>query len=189
MTTDDGSALLREARRGSPEAISALFERYAESLHLLIRARLGRQLRRRLDSRDILQVTLLKAFENLDRFAGSGSRSLMAWLGTIAVHEIRDQADFQGRAKRDAARDRTLHSHLGPAARQVHTEVSRLQIKEDLRHLEAALDQLSEAHREIILLRSYEELTFKEIGERLGRTPEASRKLYARAKAALAMKI
>ncbi len=189
MAADSDSVLFREARRGSPEAINTLFERYSGRLHLLIRARLGRRLRRRLDSRDILQSTLLKAFEQLERFEGSGSRSLMAWLGTIAVNEIRDQADFQGRQKRDAARDHTLRSHLDPVARQLHTEVSRIQIRDEIRRLEAALDRVSDVHREVILLRSFEELTFREIGERLGRTPEASRKLFARAKAALVMKM
>lgn len=189
MTADRGSALLREARRGSPEAISALFERYGGRLHMLIRARLGRHLRRRLESRDILQATLLKAFQGLDRFDGSGSRSLMAWLGTIAVDEIRDQADFYGRKKRDLARERTLHSQLDPVATQLHTEVSRIQIQDDLQRLEEAFDELSEAHREIILLRSFEERSFREIGERLGKSPDACRMLFARAKAALALKM
>jgi RNA polymerase sigma-70 factor (ECF subfamily) len=156
---------------------------------MLIRARLGRYLRRRLESRDILQVTMLKAFQGLDRFDGAGSRSLMAWLGTIAVDEIRDQADFHGRQKRDAALDHTLHSQLDPVARQLHTEVSRIQIQDDLQRLEEALDELSEANREIILLRSYEERSFKEIGERLGKSPDACRMLFARAKATLALKM
>lgn len=189
MALDPGSALLREARRGSPTAVSALFERYGGRLHLLIRARLGRQLRRRLESRDILQATLLKAFQGLDRFEGSGSRSLMAWLGTIAVDEIRDQAEFHGRKKRDLARERTLHSQLDPVAAQLHTEVSRIRLEDDVRRLEEALDELSDAHRDVILLRGFEERSFNEIAERLGKSPDACRMLFARAKAALALKM
>lgn len=189
MFAIDGSILLREARRGSPEAVSALLERYGPRLHLLIRARLGRYLRRRLESRDILQATLLQAFQDLDRFEGSGSRSLMAWLGTIAVHEIRDQAEFHGRLKRDAAREYTLCSAIDPVARQLRSEVSRLQLQEETEQLEKALDELREEHREILLLRGLEELSFPEVAERLGKSPDACRMLYARAKAALALKM
>ncbi len=189
MAPTEDISLFREARQGSREAISALFERYGGRLHALIRARLGPHLRRRLESRDILQATMLRAFQGLGRFEGSGSRSLMAWLGTIAVGEIRDQTNFYGRQKRDAARDATLHSQLDPVAMKVHTEVSRLQIQEDMKRMERALDELSETYREIILLRSFEELSFQEIGERLGKSPDACRMLFARAKAALALKM
>ena len=44
-------------------------------------------------------------------------------------------------------------------------------------------------HFEVILLRKYEELTFPEIGERLGKSADACRMLYARAMTALTRKI
>lgn len=156
---------------------------------MLIRARLGRNLRRRLESRDILQATLLKAFQGLERFEGSGSRSLMAWLGTIAVDEIRDQADFHGRQKRDMARDATLQTGMDPLARRLHGEVTRLQLEDEVERLIEALDELDEQHREVILLRSFEELSFAEIAERLGKSTGACKMLFARAKAALAVKM
>ena len=84
MYSGEGSNILREARHGSPEALEVLFERYGRRLHGLIRLRLGAKLRRQLESRDILQATLLKAFQGIDRFDGSGSGPLMAWLGSIA---------------------------------------------------------------------------------------------------------
>lgn len=187
MNRKHDSSLLRAAQGGSAEAANALFERYGERLHRLIRARLGRNLRRRLESRDILQATLLKAFQGLERFEGSGSRSLMAWMGTIAVDEIRDQAAFHARQKRNAARDATLDTGLTPLARQIHGEVSRLQLQDDAERLMDALDKLDEPYREVILLRSFEELSFQEIAERLGKSPGACKMLFARAKAALAL--
>ncbi len=189
MDSLDGSTLFRRARRGSPEAISALFARYGGRLHGLIRLRLGPQLRRRLESRDVLQATMLKAFVGIERFEGSGSRSLMAWLGTIAQAEICDQADFYGRQKRDLARETSLDGKAGGVAEQVHTEVSRLQLAEDAERLERAIDGLRDAHREVILLRSFEELSFPEIGERLGRSAGACRKLFVRAMTVLTMSL
>ncbi|MCP4656707.1 MAG: sigma-70 family RNA polymerase sigma factor [bacterium] len=189
MTHQESSQLLREARHGSREAINAVFERYGERLHALIRVRLGPHLRRRLESRDILQETLLKAFRGIDRFEGSGSTSLMAWLGTIARDEICDQADFYGRQKRDAARDTSLDERVDGVADQIRSEASRLQLQEDSERLEKALDALSEPYREVILLRHFEELSFRDIGERLAKSPDACRMLLARAMTALTLKM
>lgn len=189
MDSQVSSALFREARQGLRPAISAVFARYGERLHALIRLRLGARLRRQLDSRDILQATLLKAFRGIERFEGSGSRSLMAWLGTIAQAEICDQADFYGRQKRDAAREETLPPGWDPAAEPIHSEVSRLQLLADGERLERAIDALGEDHREVILLRNFEELSFAEVGERMNRSPDACRMLYARALAALTLRM
>ena len=189
MDSLQGSMLFRQARGGSPEALDALFARYGERLHGLIRLRLGPQLRRRMDSRDILQATLLKAFQGIERFEGSGSRSLMAWLGTIAHAEICDQADYYKRQKRSLERETTLDAKVAGVAEQVRSEVSRLQLEADSRRLEEAIESLSEAHREVVLLRSFEELTFPEVGERLGKSPDACRMLFARAMTALTLKM
>ena len=72
---------------------------------------------------------------------------------------------------------------------RVRTEVSRLQLKADAERLERAIEALDEAHREIILLRSFEELSFREAGERLSKSPDAARMLFARAMAALTLKM
>ncbi len=189
MNAEPSSLLFDRARGGSPDAVGALFERYGDRLHALIRLRLGPQLRRRLESRDILQATMLKAFRGIDRFDGSGSRSLMAWLGTIAQAEICDQADFHGRQKRATARETSLDGKVEPVVQRVRTEASRLQLQADSEQLERAIDALSEPYREVILLRSFEELSFREIGERLDKTADASRMLFARAMAALTLKM
>ncbi len=183
----ESSQLFREARQGSREALGAIFERYGGRLHALVRLRLGPQLRKRLESRDILQATLLKAFEGIDRFDGAGSRSLMAWLGAIAGAEIRDQAKYYGRKKRKAERLTTLDERVHGLAEEVRSEASRLQLQRDSARLERALETLAESYREVILLRHFEDLGFREIGERLGKSPDACRMLVNRAQAALAL--
>ncbi len=187
MTPKDSSQLFRQARRGSREALDGIFERYGGRLHALVRLRLGPQLRRRLESRDILQATLLKAFEGIDRFDGGGSRSLMAWLGAIAGDEIRDQAKYYGRQKRKADLVDTLDERVHGIAEEIRSEVSRLQLQRDSARLEKALEALDESYREVILLRHFEDLGFREIGERLGKSPDACRMLVNRALAALAL--
>jgi RNA polymerase sigma-70 factor (ECF subfamily) len=63
--------------------------------------------------------------------------------------------------------------------------IRKLELEEQQARLERALDALKPAHREVILLRKYEDLSFEEIGGRLGRSADACRMLLARAMAAL----
>src|SRR5262245_42320603 len=97
--------LLLRAKAGSPDALNTLYERCGGRLLAYIRLRMGRELRSRLESRDVLQSTLLKSVEHFDEFRGSRTPSLMAWLSAIAEREIRDRADFDRRQRRDAARE------------------------------------------------------------------------------------
>ncbi len=60
---------------------------------------------------------------------------------------------------------------------------------EEFARLEAALDTLDPDYRDVIVLRKLEELSFKEIAERMGRSQDACRMLLARALAALTLKL
>ena len=55
--------------------------------------------------------------------------------------------------------------------------------------MERALESLPDAQREIIVLRKLEELTFAEIGVQLGKSEDACRVAFARAMAALVLRM
>jgi RNA polymerase sigma-70 factor (ECF subfamily) len=172
----------------SSEALDRLYERFAPRLLSYIRLKMGRSLRERLESRDILQATLLKSLQHLGEFRGTDGRSLMAWLARIADHEIVDRADYHHRQRRDAARESSIDDHPDLTAR-VRSVLSQVIVDEQASELEAAIDALAESHREIILLRKFEDLTFPEIARRLGKSEDACRMLFARAMTALTLKL
>jgi len=188
MSPEESVALLTRAREGSAEALGELFERSAPKLLARIRLHLGPALRSRLESRDILQSTLLKALRSLDSFAGAGTASLLAWLSSIAENEIRDQAAFHRRGRRDAGREEPLSGaapeHLAAALRSAS---SRLIWSEEQARLERALEALGPEHRQVIILRKLEEMPYGEISRRLGKSPDACRMLLARAMTALTL--
>ena len=177
---------VQRALEGSPEALERVYERSAPRLLAFIRLRMGRRLRARLESRDILQATLLKSFERLGDFRGSDTRSLGAWMARIAEREIADRADYHQRQRRDAALETPIDERQEVPA-PVRSALTQAILDEQAMELEAAMDTLSDAHREIILLRKFEELSFAEIARRLGRTEDASRMLLARAMTALTL--
>jgi RNA polymerase sigma-70 factor (ECF subfamily) len=179
------STLLREAREGSAPALDDLFRDIGPPLLALIRMRLGPLLRRRVESQDVLQATLLKAFSRFDQFEGTGSNSLMAWLAMIARNEVRDLADYHGRERRDLRAEVPIDGYAARLEADVRSLIRKLETDEQQLRLERALERLKPEHREVILLRKYEELSFEEIAQRLGRSPDACRMLLARAMAAL----
>jgi RNA polymerase sigma-70 factor, ECF subfamily len=196
MAGEDTTEVLRAALAGrrteaaADHAIDRIYERCTPKLLSYIRLKLGRSLRERLESRDILQATLLKSFQHLEEFRGTDGRSLMAWLARIADREIVDRVDYHHRQRRDAGRELPLDDQPELTAR-VRSVLSQVILEEqasaEAAALEAALDSLSEAHRQIVLLRMFEELSFREIGEHLGRSEDACRMLFARAMTALTL--
>jgi RNA polymerase sigma-70 factor (ECF subfamily) len=60
-------------------------------------------------------------------------------------------------------------------------------LNEDAQRLESAIEALAPAHRDVILLRKFQELSFGEIAERLGKSEDACRMLLARAMTALTL--
>jgi len=189
MDRVETTALLQRVREGSDDALNRLFDHCAGRLLAFIRLRLGPALRARVESRDILNESLLKAFQHIDQFERSDGRSLMAWLARIADNEIRHQAELHGRERRDMARAVPLEGAQAELAGRLRSQTSRLALREALERLERALESLDPDQREVILLRRFEELGFAEIGRRMDRSPDACRMLLSRALAALTLRM
>jgi RNA polymerase sigma-70 factor, ECF subfamily len=187
MDPASSTTVLREALAGSDAALEALYERFGPRLLSFIRLKMGRSLRARLESRDILQATFLKSFQHLDDFEGQDGRSLLGWMMRIAEHEIRDRADFHHRQQRDAKQEDDLDGQAGLLAARSRSALSRLILDEQAQRVEAALESLTDAHRQVILLRTYEELSFPEIAKFLAKSEDACRMQYARAMTALTL--
>jgi RNA polymerase sigma-70 factor (ECF subfamily) len=190
-STDVIRAALEASRAASPPddgALDRFYARYAPRLLSYVRLKIGRTLREKLESRDILQATLLKSHQHLGGFRGADGRAVMAWLARIADREIADRADFHGRQRRAAAVETPLDDRADIPAR-VRSALSQVIVNERAARLEAAIASLSDAHRDIILLRKFEDLTFAEIADRLGRSEDACRMLFARAMTALTLRM
>ena len=189
MTREESTTLLREARRGSREALGELYSRYGTRLLAFIRMRMGRDLRARVESRDILQAALMKSFQRLAQFEGGDGATLMGWLMRIAENEIRDQVDYQHRQRRDVSAAVPIDAGAVDLAAQARSAFSEAVVSEEAERLGAALESLDADHREVIVLRRLEELSFKDVAARMGRTEDACRMLLARAMVALTLQL
>ena len=179
--------MFERGRDGSSEALNAFYERSARKLLAIIRLRLGRSRRTEVESQDILQSVLLKSFDRLSQVENPDT--VMAWLARMAENEIRDRIDYLSRQRRDVARTVPIEEHAEQIPAPVRQALSQVIEKERAELLERGLESLTEPQRDLIVLRKLYELTFTEIGVRLGKSEDACRVAFARAMAALVVQM
>src|SRR5262245_38117338 len=85
-------------------------------LHLLARARLDPRLQAKLDASDVVQQTLLEAYQALDQLRGRGREQVAAWLRQILARNLANAVRDFRRDKRDVAREQALEAVLRDSA-------------------------------------------------------------------------
>ena len=186
--------LVALARAGDNSAVNQLCKVYSERVRRIVRLRMGRELRPKLDSMDLVQEAIFSALEGLGNFTYKNEGDFLRWLATIAQNALHDNLDKLYTDKRDIRKEVRLDNH-GPATEGGHVEPHApiqattpsviLSQKEDLDKLEKALDQLKPEYREVIVLAKIDELSYAEIADKLGKSINAVGHLISRAMIAL----
>jgi RNA polymerase sigma-70 factor (ECF subfamily) len=166
-------------RIASREALGRLLEEFRPYLLMIARDELPASLERKLAPSDLVQETLVKGYEQAGTFRGQTPEEFARWLRQILLNHLSNTQKAFGRQMRDLAREQRAGSALVHPRAQTP---SHFVLQRELQHrLELALGKLSTIHREVLLLRHRDDLSFVEIGNRLQRSDEAARKLWVRA--------
>jgi len=186
--------LVVQAKEGDKSALNQLYGAYAERVRWMVRLRMGKELRRKLDSMDVVQDALLHALGGIEDFTYENEGDFVRWLAKIAENVLRDNWERLHAEKRDIRKEvplgnggRRNSSWFSGVPGLVTTTTPSVIMsrKEDLDKLEKAIDTLKAEYREVIVLTKIEGLSYKEIADRLGKSSEAIRKLVSRAMTAL----
>jgi RNA polymerase sigma-70 factor (ECF subfamily) len=184
---EDAAQWLPAARAGSAEALGRVLEACRGYLLLVAQRELDPELRAKGGASDLVQETLLDAVRAFPRFRGDSEAEVLAWLRRLLLNNLVSFARrYRDADKRRLAREVALDAGDssaaggGPAA-DASSPSGRAVAGEEERALHEALGRLPEDYRGVLLLRFQQELSFDEIGRRLGLTPNAARKLWARA--------
>src|SRR6516165_3276457 len=107
------SRQLRDARAPQSETLAPLLEAYRNYLTLLARTGINSSLSGKADASDLVQDTLLKAFEHFQQFRGQTEGELIAWLRQILARNLADLVRrYQAADGRNVSRERSLDAVL-----------------------------------------------------------------------------
>lgn len=159
----DDSALVKLYQSGNEAALEVLIQRYQSRLFSYIVVRIGdREL-----AEDVFQDCFIKVIQTLRKGNYNEEGKFLPWVMRIAHNLI---IDHFRRAKRmpqaeTSYDDFDLFDVLDSGDRNAEQEVIRQQ---KIRMVRDLIAQLPEEQREVLIMRQYADMSFKEIAERTG---------------------
>lgn len=173
--------MVQAAQQGDQGAFSQLVEQNQGKIYSLCYRMTGNSE----DAADLTQEAFLNAWRGLSKFGGQSSFS--TWLYRLASNAC---IDFLRREKRRSALSMTLESkdeddHQADLPDERWSPERELERKESRQALQAGLAALSPEHREVLLLRETEGLSYQEIARCLGLEDGTVKSRIARARMSL----
>ena len=183
----DVSPLFAAARKGSREALGALFENCRNYLLLVANSSLGEGLQAKIGASDLVQETFAEAQQIFDRFDGKSQEELLRWLTRILQNKLGNTIKrFVGSDKRDVSREERLAAEHPSSATAVPSAPVNspsgevITVEEEMR-ITAAVTELPADYQTVIRLRIVEGRRFEDVGKCMNRSADAARKLFGRA--------
>lgn len=155
----------RQEAAPSPEVLAsfeAIMLPHLDAAHSLARW----LVRNQEDAQDVVQEAYMRAFRSFGGFRGGNGR---AWLLTIVRNTSYTLLKKKGAVDTSTSFDEEIHA----SAYESVSPAVVLERSEDAELIEAAMDELPDEFREILVLRHQEGLSYKEIAE-IARIPQGT---------------
>lgn len=194
-------SLSPESPANEPPAADARTQwlmRHEAWLNVLARIEIESRFQGKFSAADAVQQTMLEAWRCWENFRSDQEVARRAWLRQILAHQLAHLArHYGGTQKRDVSRETSIDQTLEHSASRLDQLLATDQSspsavaakREQHLRLASVLEQLPPDYRQVLLLRSIEDLPHEEIALRMQRSPGAVRMLWLRALAALREKM
>jgi len=171
---------IERSKKGSKDAFARLLERYERPVYHHVLRMVGNIE----DAEDLTQEIFLKAWMGLPSFQGDSSFS--TWLYRLTNNACIDFLRREKKRRGDASLDdeaRDLGAQLPDPSPSPQRQLEADEVSQGIW---AGLQQLTPDHREVLVLREIDGLSYEEIGQILGLNPGTVKSRIARARLALA---
>ena len=186
--------LIQLARSGDKFASEELCEKFTPIALQIARYRMGKKIRKKIESMDIVQEAMVAAWMSLKNFTYRNDGDFINWLAKIIENRIRDNIEKYSAKKRDINKE-ISPDEIGNSRNVWHESVTKciqtttpsmiISEHEKYEKLEDAIDRLKDDYKEAIsLLRSG--LSLREIADAMDRNLGSTKMLLTRAKLKLA---
>jgi RNA polymerase sigma-70 factor (ECF subfamily) len=159
-TVGTDEVIVERALGGDAEAFGELVRRWERRIFALAYGMLGREE----DARDATQETFLAAFRNLRGFRGEAKVS--SWLHRIAVNQCLTR-QRRAKVRSESALDEEEDGAAQVAAPLEESPARVVEGRQRTVAVRRALNGLPIELRQIVVMKEFEELTFREIAEAL----------------------
>jgi RNA polymerase sigma-70 factor, ECF subfamily len=160
-TATSDEQIVERALTGDAEAFGEIVQRWERRIFALAFGMLGREE----DARDATQETFLAAFRNLRAFRGEAKVS--SWLHRIAVNQCitrQRRAKVRNESALETEEEKNAASFATPIR---YSPVRIVEGRETTAAVRLAVNSLPVELRQIVVMKEFEELTFKEIADAL----------------------
>ena len=184
LDLDAERKLVERLKRRDEAAFNVFVRLYQDKVFSLVYRMLGS----RTEAEDLSQEVFITVFKSIDSFRGDSR--LGTWLYRVAVNHTKNRVKFLDRRGRKGQRDiddspEAEVSRGGPVTSRVDRPDERTEGNELEGKIRVALNALDEDHRELIVLRDLEGLSYEEIVTITGLPDGTVKSRLHRARAAL----
>jgi RNA polymerase sigma-70 factor, ECF subfamily len=184
--------LLDRVRDGDEAAINGLLARHREAIKRMIDRRMDRVVQRRVDASDIVQDVMLEANRRLGDYLANPTMPFQLWLRHMARDRLIDahrrhrvaanrSVDREVSLSAGGGDDRSAADVVAGIADRELTPAAAATWHELERRFAAAVEQLEDDDRQIVLLRHFEHLSTADAAAALGLSKPAAGMRYLRA--------
>jgi len=171
--------LLRLISTGHHPSYKIIVERYLPKLWRLAM----NVLRNEAEAEDVVQETLLTVWKNRADWKLDGTATFSTWIYRVTLNRCIDQK----RRRKNMVDSEILEEQVMPETTPAAD--ARIMQQQEGKNLSALLQTLPENQRTAMILFYYDDLTVKEISDRMAVTEQAARSLLKRARKALRDKL
>lgn len=162
QTLIDDAVLVHNYINGDENALSILIKRHKQKIYSFIYSKVyDRDI-----TEDIFQDTFIKVIRTLKLGKYNEEGKFLPWVMRIAHNLVIDHFRKNNRMpKFDNSGDFSIFSVLSDSSLNAEKSIIKSQVEDDVRRI---IEELPDDQKEVLMMRMYKDMSFKEISERTG---------------------